>query len=169
MENQVAQLVKILADISAAVAALNEIINNQDEAFINRFAFEDSWSMAQVMEHINLSTASIIKALKMQAAPANRHIAERKNDLESTFMNFGVKLHAPAFIVPDCTWYEKPALLHHFNYQFKILRELAVETDLSGLIKHDIFGDITKLELLYFVSFHTQRHLHQVKNIMDIG
>ena len=29
-----------------------------------------------------------------------------------------------------------------------------------------VFGEITKLELLHFVLYHTQRHIHQLKKIL---
>jgi len=34
---------------------------------------------------------------------------------------------------------------------------------LAEIIALPIFGEVTKLELLYFVLYHTQRHIHQLK------
>ena len=43
--------------------------------------------------------------------------------------------------------------------------------DLRGLanpqFSHPAFGDISKLEILHFVLFHTQRHLRQIKLIHE--
>ena len=39
--------------------------------------------------------------------------------------------------------------------------------NLSEMISHSLFGEVTKLELLHFVVYHTQRHIHQLKKIFD--
>lgn len=39
--------------------------------------------------------------------------------------------------------------------------------NLLEVVKMKIFGDVTKLELLHFVLYHTQRHVHQLKKILE--
>ena len=46
------------------------------------------------------------------------------------------------------------------------LKEKAGTINPAAIIAHPNFGQITNLEMLYFVLYHTQRHTHQLKNIV---
>ncbi len=54
-----------------------------------------------------------------------------------------------------------------YRNSFKDLTHTFQGTDLSQIMNLSVFGDITKVELLYFVLYHTQRHIHQLKNILE--
>ena len=104
----------------------------------------------------------------MEAPIALRDPAERNEELMGTFLNRNVKFKSPEFILPTQQLYDKNVLIHHFNQAFNQLNETAKSTDLSGMIKHPAFGDITKLELLYFVLYHTMRHHQQMLDFIEI-
>lgn len=84
------------------------------------------------------------------------------------FLDFTVKFQSPEFILPTKNYYQKEILLGELKKSMQNLQELAGEVNLSEEITLHPFGEITKLELLYFVLYHTQRHIHQVKNILLI-
>ncbi len=46
------------------------------------------------------------------------------------------------------------------------LKALRSKADLVEIIALPIFGQVTKLELLYFVLYHTQRHIHQLNKML---
>ena len=45
------------------------------------------------------------------------------------------------------------------------MKEVSFPANLSEMINHPAFGDITKFEILHFVLYHTQRHIHQLEKI----
>lgn len=155
----------LLTDIRDTVKAIDKTLGYYTSKTLNQVPFEDSWTMSQVAEHITLSTASITNAMQIEAAPASREPAQRQQELKHMFLNMDQKFKSPAFIVPAKKWYDKTALLENLNRTYSQLHKASVEADLAGIIKHPAFGDITKLELLYFVLYHTQRHYQQIKNI----
>ena len=104
----------------------------------------------------------------MEAKPAQRDPAERVQELRGIFLDFTTKFKTPDFILPTEDTYEKNILIARLNRSNERLREAAGRVDLSGIINLPAFGEITKLELLHFVLYHTQRHLHQLKNIIRI-
>jgi dihydrofolate reductase len=53
----------------------------------------------------------------------------------------------------------------HLKNSILELREMAAQANYYEAIDHPIFGEITKYELLHFVIYHTQRHIHQLTNI----
>jgi hypothetical protein len=139
-----------------------------DENNINQIPFEDSWTVAQLATHVKKSNKAIWQGLQMKGAPANRSSDEREEELRNTFLDFTIKFNSPDFIVPEKKEYQKRAVVEQLENSIEQLKQLRQTTNLSEIISLPVFGEITKLELLYFVLYHTQRHLHQLKNILRI-
>ena len=150
------------------VSELLDLLSSKTEVALNTVPFKNSWTAAQVADHITKSTSSIAKAMNMESAPTGRDPGERIQELKKMFLDFTVKFKSPEFILPSQDVYEKEPLIGKLNSSFSQLKERANSVNLSGMITHPAFGDITKLELLYFVLYHTRRHLRQVKNILLI-
>ena len=49
----------------------------------------------------------------------------------------------------------------------KKLKDAAHAANLPELLNLPPIGELTKLELLHFVLYHTQRHIQQLKNILQ--
>lgn len=144
-----------------------ELLHTFTEKEINTVPFEGSWTAAQVADHMTLSNTAMARAMELEGKTASRRPDERVANLEEVFLDFNSKLDSPDFILPTRQIYE-PAVITGLERSYALLQERASATDLSGSIDHPIFGDITKLELIYFVIFHTQRHTHQLQKIRNL-
>lgn len=151
-----------------SVAELVQLIESSGEEQINAVPFKDSWTAAMVAEHVTKSTRSITQALNMPGGLIDRDPGERIPELKAMFLNFNTKMKSPAFILPSQDTYDKQMLMGDLTKSFERLKEESYRVNLSEAINHPAFGDITKLELLYFVKYHTERHIHQIKNILKI-
>jgi hypothetical protein len=156
---------ELLGLLNETVSEILEVISFIDENKINTIVSEDSWTIAQVADHLIKSNRSIANALDIHSLKFRRHADLRKEELESQFLNFSVKFKSPGFILPDKNYYNKENLVKDLSDSFKSLYDKSNRNDLSEMITHKAFGDITKLELIYFVWYHSQRHLRQIKNI----
>jgi hypothetical protein len=143
-------------------------IKSLSEEVLNTVPYRDSWTAAQLTTHVTKSNSSIAQALNMEAKPAERDPGERVQELKKIFLDFNTKFESPDFIVPALDNYEKRSLIAKFERSVEQLTEAGHNVDLSEIIGLPIFGQITKYELLHFVLYHTQRHLHQLKNIIRI-
>ncbi|CAN5602439.1 hypothetical protein BH10BAC3_BH10BAC3_38330 [soil metagenome] len=143
------------------------LLSLTNEPRLNTIPFKDSWTAAQVADHVTKSTSSIAKAMNIDATPTEKDPSERIEELKQMSLDFTVKFKSPAFILPTQNEYEKEAIIAKLNAAFDQLKDRANKVDLSEMISHPAFGNITKLELLYFVLYHTERHLHQLKNILS--
>lgn len=141
------------------------LVGSFTEETINIVPAGKGWSAAQVADHVTKSNLSIAKALQLNGSPVNRDPAERVGELQEVFLNFRTKFQSPSFILPSANTYKREAVLEALGDSAKKLHELAKHTDLSVMIDHPAFGDITKLEIIHFVIYHTQRHCHQLQNI----
>jgi hypothetical protein len=154
--------------LNEPVSELVNILTSQTAMALNTFPYAGSWSAAQVVEHITRSTFSIAKALNMEAVETDRDPEEKVPELKKMFLDFSVKYKSPEFILPTQEVYDKEILVNKLKAAFEQLQERSNVVDLFGMISHPAFGNVTKLELLYFVLYHTMRHLQQVKNIVYI-
>src|SRR5205814_4099408 len=93
---------------------------------------------------------------------------ERAVELKEMFVDFTIKFQSPDFIVPAAGNYGKEILIAKLKKSIERLKEQRSRVNLFEILSLPAFGEITKLELLYFVLYHTQRHTHQLKNIIRV-
>lgn len=141
------------------------VLNRFSGQNINIIPFEGSWTAAQVADHITRSNTSITKALQLSGSVINRDAGERVQELKDVFLDYKTKFKSPGFILPTRQTYEKETLVAGLEHSIEKLKEVGATADLSEMINHPAFGDITKYEILHFVLYHTQRHTHQLQNI----
>src|SRR5579859_2252379 len=89
------------AEIAATKEALLTVLNKYDENTINIVPFEGSWSGGQVAEHILKSASGILAALEGATKPADRDPEQNVGQLRGIFLNFGIKMKSPGFIIPS--------------------------------------------------------------------
>ncbi len=156
-------LFEMLDDTTSQLLTL---ISSLDETELNTIPFRDSWTAAQLAWHVTKSNKGMAQALEMEGVPTNRDPAEGAEKLKKTFLDFTVKFNSPEFILPAEKNYQKEKVVADLQHSIDLLSKARGRVDLTEMINVPIFGETTKLELLYFVLYHTQRHIHQLKNIL---
>lgn len=158
---------ELLIAIDETVSQLLELTSALNEEQVNAVPYEGSWTVGQVLEHIIMSTNVMAEAMRSETKPAERDSGERIAELRAVFLNFTLKLQSPDIIIPQEKTYEKEAITSELRRSFDQLKQNAGNADLTGLVEGLPLGPATKLEILHFVLYHTQRHLHQVKRICE--
>ena len=158
----------LFASLDKTASKLMGTVNEFTAQTINEIPFESSWTAGQVADHLTRSNTSIARALGLAGTKTDRDSSERIQELKDLFLNFTIKFKSPDFILPTQDVYEKEVIIAHLNHSLVKLKEISRETDLSEMIKHPAFGDITKFEILHFVLYHTQRHTRQLENILHV-
>ncbi len=158
----------ILVQYDNIADQLLRLVSSAGQEELNTIPFEGSWTAAQVVSHVTQSNQSIIQALNMPAKIADRRPDLRVKELKTIFLDFTTKLKSPDFILPKKDIYNREIIITDLEKSVDNLKEESGKVNLSGAILHPAFGDITKLELLHFVVYHTQRHIRQLKNIFEV-
>jgi hypothetical protein len=158
---------ELFAAVDGAAAELLALISPLREDQINSIPFKDSWTAAQLATHVIKSNNAIAQAMDLEGKLPGRKPAEREEELKKIFLDFNHKLKSPAFIVPRPGLYEKEKLIASLIRSNEQLKEKREQVNLSEVIEFSAFGKITRLELFYFVLYHTQRHIHQLKKILQ--
>jgi hypothetical protein len=88
--------------------------------------------------------------------------------IKSAFLNFDIKMQTPDFMRPEKKNYDKDGLLEALSGIKADIITSAATLDLSKTclsFELPVLGYVTRLEAVSFVICHTQRHIHQLKNI----
>jgi hypothetical protein len=157
----------LLQEFEAATNGYLDIVSGLKQDEINTVPFLGSWTAAQVTEHLCKSDDAMIKALNGPVYPTNRPPDAGVSDLRATFLDFSTKLPSPDFIIPSATTHDKDSLIEAFTTGREQIGTAIKSLDLTTSCQMPIFGKPTRLELIYFVIFHTQRHTNQVKRISE--
>jgi hypothetical protein len=158
---------ELLQEFEAATNAYIDIFAALSQNEINTVPFTGSWTAAQVTEHLCKSDSAMIQALMGPVEPTSRPPDEYVNNLRAIFLDFSTKLPSPEFIIPAPGTHDKDSLLNAFKTGREQIGKAIQTLDLSATCHMPLFGKPTRMELIAFVIFHTQRHTNQVKRISE--
>jgi len=158
---------ELLSSLDETWNELLQLILSVCGSSINKVPFENSWTVGQLATHITKANTGMAKVLKKEGKTPERDPAEGAAKMKKIFLDFTAKYNAPESIIPEDQEYQKELLFNDLDESIRQLKEEYVKQDLSQLLTVKIFGEVTKLELYYFVLYHTQRHIHQLKNILN--
>jgi DinB superfamily len=158
---------ELLTAVDEAVSQMQGLMLPLDENQVNSVPYEDSWTPGQLFRHVSKSIGGMAKAMQMEAKPAERDPGEKIAGLKKTFLDFSTKMKSPDFVVPEDGPYEKKAAMEELNNSLELLKENTGKANLNELVEGLPLGPTTKLELLHFCLYHTQRHLHQMEKIAE--
>ena len=157
---------ELLASLDETWSELMQLLSSIDESSINKIPFKGSWTIGQLATHVTKSNEGMNKVLNRPGKTPERDPSEGAAKMEAIFLDFNSKYQSPEFIIPEAKSYNKELLISDLSNSIQQLKMEWVKQDLSELLNVEIFGEVTKLELYYFVLYHTQRHIHQLKNML---
>lgn len=160
----------MVTGLQSTTTELLHLIQWLSQDKINITPIEGSWTAAQVIRHVNMSDKGLLEMLRGPVKPTLREPDEKVKQISSDFLDFTIKMEAPEFVIPPNMEYDKDRLLHSFLQTRSQLSEVFKNSDLAvtcSLFSFPVYGELTRLELMSFITGHTQRHIHQLKNIIQ--
>ncbi|MGY4535621.1 hypothetical protein ACVW0P_000015 [Mucilaginibacter sp. UYNi724] len=136
---------------------------------LNTVPFENSWTAGQVGDHL-IKSYDAAGVLNGHTKAADRAPDEKSAEVSKLFLDFTIKMESPKEILPTNDTINKGDLLTSLKTQIAPLREVIVNKDLTEIcLDYAIpgFGEFTRMEWIGFFTVHTQRHIHQLKNIIS--
>jgi hypothetical protein len=158
----------ILIDTDQTFTALIKTVSSFDEEQLNDIPFEGSWTAGQVVQHLILSNSGFIEVMQGPVKEAERKPDQLVETIKKDFLNFDIKMKSPEFVLPLPISYSKPRQLGTLENIKSSLLHLVETMELDKLcLTFELpgYGFLTRVEAVYFVNYHTQRHTHQLKNI----
>ena len=156
----------ILAAIEEAINKLVALATPLNEEQLNTVPYAGSWTAGQLLSHVTKSIHGMGGIIMKPTEPAQRDPGEKIAGLRDTFLDFSTKMQSPDFILPDPGPYEKEPTIQALTGAFDKMKAGSIPANLNELLTGLPFGEVTKLELLHFVLYHTQRHGEQMRRIV---
>lgn len=156
---------ELISALEDSIAQLQELMSSLDANNINTVPYQGSWTAGQLFRHVERSISGMAKAMETPAKPAERDPGEKIAFLKAAFLDFSTKMKSPDFIIPEPGPYNQASAKEALDLAFRDLRYSADKAGMNDIVEGLPFGDVTKLEMLHFVLYHTQRHLNQMQQI----
>lgn len=157
-------------EVKDALSELIRLFSSLDDQLVNVVPFEGSWTAGQLAKHMAMSNGGFAEMISGPAKETERRPDEKVEEIRSTFLNFSIKFESPEFIKPPEVNYIKEDLVAELTGIARNLDSLIESSDLNKtctLFELPVMGYLTRLEAAHFVLYHTQRHIHQLKNILN--
>lgn len=155
--------------LEAVTSELLEMVSSFPQEELNRVPGKGGWTAAQVAEHLRKSDTFICTNLYGNAQAAHRAPDEHVENIRSTFLSADNKFNAPEIITPGNRVYDKAILLADLQHILGKVNLAARTLDLTEICRTEALGELSRLEMLYFVVFHTKRHIRQMERIKGEG
>lgn len=115
-----------------------------------------------------ISNSGFIEMMNGPVKETKRNPDQFVEEIKSDFLDFSTKMESPDSIKPPVDNYDKKELLDSLT-DIREESDRAVKTaDLTKtciLFQLPEFEYLTRLEAAHFMLYHTQRHIHQLKNM----
>ncbi|KGO78939.1 hypothetical protein Q763_15615 [Flavobacterium beibuense F44-8] len=158
----------IISQLEKSFNETTQLLSEFNQEEINTIPFKDSWTAAQVGCHLLKSGTGTDNILTEPTQPVDRAPDKNAENLKKLFLDFENKMQAPDFIIPKDKVYDKEELIASLKELSKKTIEAAHKSNLSQTASlpdiHPLKG-MSKLEMIYFLTYHTMRHNNQIKNI----
>jgi len=162
--------IEILRDSENTNAKLLQLFSSFRQDQINVVPFEGSWTAAQLAEHLLKSDVIILKTLKGPVKQTERKPDVKVMIIKEIFLDFNTKMKSPDFNTPSNKVHEQKKLLNSLSEKREEITEAIKTKNLSEICVSFALpelGEFTRTEWIYFDIYHSQRHIHQLKNIFQ--
>lgn len=167
MNNQTNAHQELAEPIDEIESELIALLENCDHKKFNKIRVPGEWSPAQITDHIAKSLAGMNIALRGETKACDRDPATFLQILRDSLLNYDAKYNSPETLLPATDPQEKEVLISKLKYNFDKLKKAALTLapeDICLAFEFPQIGYLTRLEIFRFAVWHTQRHMHQLKN-----
>lgn len=169
LDDAISNKENLQATLANAFNDVQQIIASLTVQQLNKIPFENSWTAAQVGEHLAKSYNGI-NYLTENVMETSRPLDTKAGDIRAMFLDNSVKFKSPEFVQPSTLPISKAELLRQLKETTAAILNFVHTHDLTQTclsFEFPGFGHLTQLEWVHFLLYHTQRHVRQLKAIVQ--
>ena len=160
---------EVFNDFVNTTNELQQLLSSLSQQQLNQVPFEGSWTAGQLGDHLRKSYG-VAELLNGNTIKTERPVNEKITGIKELFLNFDVKFESPDFIIPSNDVIDKDRLIKGLKNKIEQVKTFADSHDDLTRTCIDIelpgAGTLTQMEWIQFMTIHTRRHIHQLKNII---
>ncbi|HZG26059.1 MAG TPA: DinB family protein [Chitinophagaceae bacterium] len=159
---------QILEELNETRSSLVKVLTSIEKEQVNVIPFEGSWSAAQLTEHILKSLKGVLNIMHGPVRETKREPTAKLMGVKQAMLDSNARYTAPGFLNPSTLIQDQQVLVDSIETKMQQIseafqqlnpNETCTAYELPGA------GTLTRLEWVYFVIYHTQRHTRQMENI----
>jgi len=160
----------IITDSQHNISFLKDSLTDVTEDLYKRHPEEGKWSIQQILEHLSVTEKGVLFMGQGQTTETDRDpsiIIHKVRDFLGDHTN---KRPAPAPVIPpgeDKSMAEFLSIIEDTRAAFIEQAKEKGWHEILDAFPHPLTGAMTRLEWMYFHIYHTERHLHQIKQIIQ--
>lgn len=161
---------KVINEAEQTLTTLEQLFTDFSAQQINQVPFAGSWTAGQLAEHLIMSNAGFVEVINGPTTETSKPADILVDRIKSDFLNFNIKMNSPEFIYPENKAYNQQVQLEKLQQIRTAVSDLIAKLDLTKTctaFELPVYGFLTRLEAVYFIIYHTQRHTRQLKNIYN--
>ena len=150
---------------------LLQTIEPLDAQVFSRRPSENEWSVAEIVQHLALVEARVTKELESAVGKDPQRVGFLRRLIPTYIVSVRlVRVKAPKAMNPVAA-VEKNEAIESIERTRSGLKQLC-ETHGAGrlrnvVFKHPFLGDISGLATISFLGYHEQRHLKQIREVLQ--
>jgi uncharacterized damage-inducible protein DinB len=160
---------KLYTDLDNNTRLFLDILDTIPPEKLQQTNEQTAWSIMDCAEHMLISEQAVAKTLRGKAEPVKDRAPNSKvQDISHSFMDFDKRLQVTG--EPDTLeGYDNTAdFSKAFRQNREDLKAILEKEPLDWVCKdmeHPIFGFMTRIEWVYYLIYHTERHMQQINRI----
>lgn len=151
-------------DLNLNTEFLEQSIAEIDIKQINKVPKDGTWSVLQVLEHIYYVEKGTFFLMQGPVKENYRKPFEKIEEIKTYLLDFNKKAEAPGTTQPKGKFDDPSKALEKIRAnRSAIIEHMTNENkyDLVDSFEHFYFGKMTRIEWLYMMIYHVDRHIHQ--------
>ena len=159
---------RLLEVYDSVTIKLLQLLRSLTQDQLNEQVFEHHWTAGQIGDHLDKSY-NVSSILKGRVAHTHRPPDQKLGEIQELFLNFDIKMESPEAVLPTHKPIDKGKLLNRLEQKIQWVNDHGKTMDLSKTcLDFEIpeYGPFTRLEWIGFNTLHTQRHIHQLEQII---
>lgn len=127
------------------------------------------WSIAQICEHLIRMENFIDQSMRLATRPlTTRKYGEKAKYIRESLFDFNNKFTTEERFQPSNKIRKKQEIISELKKVRKSLQEFIRSNELSVICMgcdHPLYGTLTRAEWIYFIIYHSERHLIKISRI----
>lgn len=156
----------LATDLQTVFSEFQQVLSAIPDTQLNVVPHAGAWTPGQLARHVILSASGFLQVINGPTRPTDRPYDAGVEKLRTTFLDFSTNMKSPDFVVPPAMDYDKGRLLDSLEKIKSGLEPVFNTLDLTltcTAFELPRAGYLTRWEALHFILYHTQRHLHQLR------
>ncbi len=162
--------VKIISELDNSTGLVMDSIGGLSTEKFNYRKEKGSWSVGDCAEHVVITEESAKEILLGPVKYYNREYDMKIPVIKKAFGDDAKKFTSGKQLLPSDKQKIPGEITAEFVNNREEIKKVIVKEDLTVLcdaFRHPLFGHFTRLEWIYFVIYHSERHARQIERIIS--